>query len=185
MCSQAVVDYTSTEFPFVDVSYLRPTNWNKDKTSEVVTINVPRKSMRAIVVLFKHADTVDSEEYVYPNITKVDVTIDGRPNAVYSNGITTDDLYREAKRVFHVENSNMTEKKFYDKKFALVVDLRSTDDNNAMNAGHNVTDTKSGVQLIITKKATSKDVIGEIYALSDAAVTITEGSFRRLKLTNK
>ncbi len=185
MYSQAEADYTRTEFSFVDVSYLKPTNWLKDQTSVVETVNVPRKSMRAIVVLFKHSDTEDSEEYVYPNITKVDVTIDGRPNAVYSNGISTDDLYREAKRVFHVEDSNMTEKKFYDKKFALVVDLRCTDDNDAMNAGHNVTDTKSGVQLIITKEATSKNVKGEIYALSDAAVTISEGSFGGLKLTNK
>ena len=185
MYSQAAADYTNTEFPFMDISYLKPTNWLKDQTSIVETINVPRKSMRAIVILFKHVDTEDSEEYVYPNITKVDVTIDGRPNAVYSNGISTDDLYREAKRVFHVEDSNMTEKRFYDKKFALVVDLRCTDDNDAMNAGHNVTDTKSGVQLIITKEATTKNVKGEIYALSDAAVTITEGSFSRLKLTNK
>ncbi len=185
MYSQAANEYVDTDFPFVDVSYLKPTNWLKDQTSVVETINVPRKSMRAIVILFKHADTEDSEEYVYPNITKVDVTIDGRPNAVYSNGISTDDLYREAKRVFHVKDSNMTEKRFYDKKFALVVDLRCTDDNDAMNAGHNVTDTKSGVQLIITKEATTKNVRGEIYALSDAAVTITEGSLSRLKLTNK
>ena len=185
MYSQAAADYTKTEFPFMDVSYLKPTNWLKDQTSIVETINVPRRSMRAIVILFKLADTEDSEEYIYPNITKVDVTIDGRPNAVYSNGISADDLYREAKRIFHVEDSNMTEKRFYDKKFALVVDLRCTDDNDAMNAGHNVTDTKSGVQLIITKEATTKNVKGEIYALSDAAVTITEGSFSRLKLTNK
>ena len=185
MYSQAVADYTRTEFPFMDVSYLKPTNWLKDQTSVVETINVPRRSMRAIVILFKHADMEGSEEYIYPNITKVDVTIEGRPNAVYSNGISTDDLYREARRVFHVEDSNMTEKRFYDKKFALVVDLRCTDDNDAMNAGHNVTDTKSGVHLIITKEATTKNVKGEIYALSDAAVTITEGSFSRLKLTNK
>ncbi len=114
--------------------------------------------MRAIVMLFKHADTVDSEEYIYPNITKVDVTIDGRPNAVYSNGIGTDDLYREARRIFHVKDTNMTEKKFYDNKFALVIDLRCTYDNDAMAAGYNVTDTKSGVQLIITKEVTTKDV---------------------------
>ncbi len=68
--------------------------------------------MRAIVMLFKHADTENSEEYVYPNITKVDVTIDGRPNAVYSNGIEIDDLYREARRIFHMKDTNMTEKKF-------------------------------------------------------------------------
>ena len=41
----------------------------------------------------------------------------------------------------------MTEKKFYDNKFALVIDLRCADDNDAMGAGYNVTDTKSGIQV--------------------------------------
>ncbi len=167
----------------MDISYLKPTNWGKDQTSVVESVNVPRRSMRAIM-LFKHADTENSEEYVYPNITKVDVTIDGKPNAVYSNGMGIDDLYREARRIFHMKDTNMTEKKFYDNKFALVIDLRCTDDN-VVNAGHNVTDTKSGVQLIITKEVTVKDIKGEIFALSDAAVTITGGSFNTLELTHK
>ena len=185
MYSQAENDYTDTDLPFMDISYLKPTNWGKDQTSIVESVNVPRKSMRAIVLLFKHADTVDSEEYIYPNITKVDVTIDRKPNAVYSNGLVTDDLYREAKRVFHVNDTNMTEKKFYDNKFALVIDLRCTDDNSAMGSGYNVTDTKSGVQLIITKEVTTKDIKCEIYALSDAAVSVIEGSYSNLELTNK
>ncbi len=74
--SQAAAEYADTDFSFVDISYLKPTNWGKDQTSVVESVNVPRRSMRAIVMLFKHADTVDSEEYIYPNITKVDVTID-------------------------------------------------------------------------------------------------------------
>ena len=94
MYSQAAGEYADTDFPFVDISYLKPTNWGKDETSVVESVNVPRRSMRAIVMLFKNADTMDSEEYIYPNITKVDVTIDGKPNAVYSNGIGIDDLYR-------------------------------------------------------------------------------------------
>ncbi len=178
-------EYANTDFSFMDISYLKPTNWGKDQTSVVESVNVPRRSMRAIVMLFKHADTEKSEEYVYPNITKVDVTIDGKPNAVYSNGIRTDDLYREARRIFHMKDTNMTENKFYDNKFALVTDLRCTDDNNAVNAGHNVTDTKWSAQLIITKEVTAKDIKGEIFALSDAAVTITGGSFNILELTNK
>ena len=180
MYTQAAKEYADTDFPFVDISYLKPTNWSKDQTSVVETINAPRRSMRAIVILFKHADTENSEEYVYPNIT-----IDGRPNVVYSNGIGIDDLYREARRIFHVKDTNMTEKKFYDNKFALVIDLRCVDDNNAVNTGHNVTDTKSGVQLIITKEVTAKNVKGEIYVLSDAAVTIIKGSYSKLELTNK
>ena len=179
MYTQAAAEYADTDFPFVDISYLKPTNWGKDQTSVVETINVPRRSMRAIVILFKHADMENSEEYVYPNITKVDITIDGRPNAVYSNGIGIDDLYREARRIFHMKDTNMMEKKFYDNKFA----LGCTDDNDAVGSGHNVTHTKSGVQLIITKEA--KDVKGEIFALSDAAVSIIGGSYGNLALTNK
>ena len=86
MYSQAAAEYADTDFPFVDISYLKPTNWGKDvdisylkatnwgkdQTSVVESVNVPRRSMRrsmrAIVMLFKHADTVDSEEYIYPNI---------------------------------------------------------------------------------------------------------------------
>ncbi len=183
--SQAATEYSDTDFPFEDINYIRPTNWGKDQTAVVEAINIPRKSMRAIVILFKHVDTVDSEEYIFPNIKRVDVTIDGRPNAVYTNGIGIDDLYREARRIFHVKDTNMTETKFYDNKFALVVDLRCVDDNDAMGAGYNVSDTKAGVQLIITKEATTKDVKGEIYVLSDAAISIVGGSFSRLELTNK
>ena len=185
MYTQAEKEYEDTDFSFVDINYLKPTNWSKDQTSVVETINVLRRSMRAIIILFEHADTENSEEYVYPNITKVNVTIDGRPNAVYSNGIGIDDLYREVRRIFHVKDTNMTEKRFYDNKFALVIDLRCTDDNDAVGSGHNVSDTKSGVQLIITKEATAKDVKGEIFALSDAAVTIIGGSYSNLELTNK
>ena len=185
MYSQASAEYADTDFPFVDISYLKSINWGKDQTSVVEFVNVPRRSMRAIVMLFKHADMVDSEKYIYPNITKVDVTINGRPNAVYSNRIGIDDLYREARRIFHVKDTNMTEKKFYNNKFALVIDLRCADDNDGMGAGYNVTDTKSGVQLIIIKEAMTKDVKGEIYALSDAAVSIIGGSYNNLELTNK
>ncbi len=115
----------------------------------------------------------------------MNVTINGRPNAVYSNGIGIDDLYREVRRIFHVKDTNMTEKRFYDNKFALVIDLRCMDDNDTVGSGHDVSDTKSGVQLIITKEATAKDVKGEIFALSDAAVTIIGGSYSNLELTNK
>ncbi len=126
--SQAVTEYVDTDFPFEDFNYVRPTNWGKDQMDVIEAISMRcsmRRSMRAIIVLFKYKDTVNSEEYIFPNIKRVDVTIDGRPNAVYSNRIKTNDLYREARRIFHVEGTNMTEKKFYNNRFALVIDLRS------------------------------------------------------------
>jgi malic enzyme len=42
--------------------------------------------MKAIVMLFTNKTKTDSEEYIYPNIEKVRVTIEGVPNAVYSQG---------------------------------------------------------------------------------------------------
>ena len=178
-------EYSDTDFPFEDISYIRPTNWEKNQTKVVEAINIPRRSMTAIVMLFKYDDTMDSEEYIFPNIIRVDATIDGKPHAVYSKGIGIDDLYREARRIFHVKDTNMTEKKLYDNQFALVVDLRCVDDNDAMGEGYNVNNTKAGVQLIITKEATTKDVKGEIYVVSDAAISIVGGSYSRLELTNK
>ena len=73
--------------------------------------------------------------------------------------------------MFHVKDSDMTEERFYDNKFALVIDLRNNSDNSPMGSGCKVVDTKTGVQLAITKEVTTKDVKCEIFVLSDAAVS--------------
>ena len=46
--------------------------------------------MKAIVLPWAHADRTDSEEFAYPNVEVVDVSIDGVPNipnTVYTQGI--------------------------------------------------------------------------------------------------
>ena len=72
--------------------------------------------------------------------------------------------------MFNVKDSDMTEERFYN-KFALVIDLKNNGDNSAMGSGCKVVDTKTGVQLAITKEATTKDVRCEIFVLSDATVS--------------
>ena len=42
----------------------------------------------------------ESEQYVYPSISEVKITIEGVPNSVYSQGIQTSRIYDEAKRFF-------------------------------------------------------------------------------------
>ena len=49
-----------------------------------------------------------------------------------------------------------------------------------MGSGCKVIDTKTGVQLAITKGTTTKDVKCEIFVLSDAAVNTVGRSFGRL-----
>ena len=180
--SQALTEYADTDFPFEHITHPQLSDWRKDQTDINKVIDLPRKSMRAIVMLFKHADTVDREEYIFPKIKKVAISINGDPNAVYSKGMKTNHLYREARRVFNVKDTDMTEERFYDNKFALVIDLRNNGDNSAMGSGCKVVDTKTGVQLAITKEVTTKDVKCEIFVLSDAAVSTVERSFGRLNL---
>ncbi|CAB3997486.1 Hypothetical predicted protein, partial [Paramuricea clavata] len=72
------------ELSFEHVTLMKKTEWSKDSTIINETINVPRRCMKAIVMLFTNKTKTDSEEYVYPNIEKVKVTVEGVPNAVYS-----------------------------------------------------------------------------------------------------
>jgi hypothetical protein len=57
--------------------------------------------------------------------------------------------------------------KFYKDGFALVIDLRSTQDDTT-GGGKKIMNTQSGVLLEITKKATTADVQCNIFVVSDA-----------------
>jgi hypothetical protein len=100
---------------FEHVILMKKTEWSRDSTIINETINVPRRSMKAIVMLF--TNKTKSEEYVYPNIEKVRVTVEGVPNAVYSQGIPKTRLYEEARRLFGTsEISHQTLTNFFNDK---------------------------------------------------------------------
>ena len=64
-----------------------------------IDINIPR-SMKAVVLLFTKKDAGDSEEFVFPNLTRVKVAVEENPNDIYSQGLAKRDMYREAVRFF-------------------------------------------------------------------------------------
>ena len=122
---------------FEHITLMKTTIWLADSTLINENINVPRKSMRGIVILFTKAATTDSEEFVYSNITQVKLTIEGVPNVVYSQGIPKLPFYDEAKRFFGTQDLKdqfMTIEKFYKDKFTFVIDLKSHEDQD--NVGH-------------------------------------------------
>ncbi|CAB4005762.1 Hypothetical predicted protein [Paramuricea clavata] len=101
------------ELSFEHVTLMKKSEWKKYSTIVNETINVPRRSMKAIVMLFTNKTTTNSEEYIFPNIEKVKVTIEGVPNVIYSQGITKTRLYEEARRLFGTdENSDQTLRNF-------------------------------------------------------------------------
>jgi hypothetical protein len=166
--------YTSgRSLSYKHVTLTRVSNWDKDLTIVNENINIPRKSMSAIVLLFTNRVRTDSEEYLYPNIDKVRITIEGVPNSVFSQGIPNSRFFEEAKRFFcpmsekSMANENMSISKFYKDGFALVIDLRSTQDDTT-GGGKNIVNTQNGVLLGITKRATTADVMCNLFVVADA-----------------
>ena len=79
---------------------LKTLSWAKSSTREVIDVNIPRKSMKAIVLLFTKADAGDSEDFPFAGLTRVNVTVEGNPNDLYSEGLAKRDMYDEAQRFF-------------------------------------------------------------------------------------
>ena len=121
---------------------LKTLPWSKDNTREVIDVNIPRKSMKALVFLFTKKNAGDSEEFVFTNLTRVNVTAEGNPNDIYSEGLAKRDMYREAVRLFgsstcekYLGSKCVSGSNSYTDKFACVVDFRTVDDENVSGSG--------------------------------------------------
>jgi len=144
-----------------------------------IKVNAQRRSLKAILLLFTEpyiAGTRDSEKYVFPDLKKVKVTINGTPNMLYNEGIVTTD-WREARRFF-VREKNKTEhmnlKLFLaGDKFRLLVDLRSMADRSMHGSGTCLVNTTDGVQLELERKASGSGNINcQVFVISDAQFEI-------------
>ena len=96
-----------------------------------IKVSPPRRSVKGILLLFVEpyaAGTRDSEKYIFPDLKKISVTINGSPNMLYNNGIVARDIWSEVSRFFMKEEhkpQHMTMQKFYaENKFGLLIDLR-------------------------------------------------------------
>ena len=130
-------------------------------------------------MLFKKKTVTDSEEYVFPSIKSVKVTIEGIPNSVYSQGLNMSRLFIEARKVLlNNDTDTLSITDFFNNKFALAVDLRTFNDNNFSGNGRKILNTQSGILLDITKEVTTTDLICYIYAVSDGFVNIVNKSLQ-------
>ena len=144
-----------------------------------IKVNAPRRSMKAILLLFMEpysAGSRDSEKYVFPDLTKVLVTIKGSPNMIYNDVIVSTDFWAEASRFF-VKEKNKTEhmnlKMFLTGDwFGLLIDLRAMADRNMHSSGARLVDTSSGVQLALERKASSGDMNCQVFVISDYQLNI-------------
>ena len=90
------------------------------------SINVPRRSMKVILLLFFEpytAGTRNSKKKTFnPAITEVKVDVNGVPNKIFSQDMKTRDMFDELFRRFGKENSSMNATEFFaGDKFALFI----------------------------------------------------------------
>ena len=158
---------------------LKTLPWGKDNTREVIDVNIPRKSMKAVVLLFTKKGAGDSEEFVFPNLTKVNVTVEGNPNDIYSAGLAKRDMCREAVKFFgsstcekYLGSKCVSRRKFYTDKFACVIDFRTVDDENVSGSGRKLVGTQAGILMEIEKETTTTDLSCHVFAIANGIIDI-------------
>ena len=145
-----------------------------------VNINVPRSSLKGILMLFREdltPATHDSELFYNPMIKEIKITVEGLPNLVYSQDYKAQQQYSEICRYFKKSNPYVTLANFYaDNKFGLFIDFRSNADDQLHGSGLKIVNSKDGIQLQITKSNTgaSGNIMAFTYLISDSQFNIID-----------
>lgn len=103
----------------------------------------------------------------------------GKSNAVYDGGLRASEMYNEAKRFFGTNNTDndVSERDYYTKKFAMVIDFRTVDDETVVGSGRRLTG-KSGVLIEMEKKSTATDLSCHVFVIADGLVNIVENKLQ-------
>ena len=169
---------------------------NKSDTLWNINLNIPARSMKGILLLFEDPDRTDTSEYYNPKITKVEMTIEGVPNQLYSQGMKAYQQWDEINRFFALNSkrdkitsvilkdllfTNTTLGKYLTNNFALWLDLRSTDDNSLHGTGRRIENASEGITIQITKEAEGDEPLNVyIYTIQDAQINFEDGRFKEV-----
>ena len=154
-----------------------------------VKVNALRRSLKGILLLFMEsyaAGARDSEKYIFPDIKKISVTINGSPNMIYNNGIESRDIWSEVSRFFMKEKEKpqfMTLQKFYtENKFGLLIDLRSMASQEMHGSGTRLVNTTDGVQLEIERDAKGSGTVNcHVFVIADSQFNIMHRQMQSLQ----
>ena len=166
---------------------------NTSDPSWNINLNVPAKSMKGILMIFVDPNRHRSETFYNPKIEKVEITIEGVPNQLYSHGLRPYQQWDEICKYFtfspkrdsvvgQVEKdlllTNVNIGRFFTDKFALWLDLRSTDDNSLHGTGRRIDNASEGITLHISKKIEDPKILNlYLYTIQDAQLNFEDGRF--------
>ena len=147
--------------------------------------------MKGIQVLFEEEKsyTRDTSKFYNPKIQKVSVTMEGKPNQLYSQKMKSFEQYDEARKYFaegRLANDVQAQLQLYDvslgeylvNKFALWLDFRTIDENELHGTGTRIENASESITLQIEKKTeTAGAVNAYIHLIMDAQVNIQSGAY--------
>ena len=177
---------------------LRYTTQRKCKSDKMWNfgINVPARSMKGILMLFKEPESPfsrNTEVFYNPKIEKVSVTIEGVPNKLFSQGMLPYQHWDEIKKYFSSSPgikilepiaskvikdlclADVSFGEYLTKKYALWLDLRTTDDEELHGSGLSLEKLSQGICLDIEKKVESEGPIDVyMYIIYDAQINFQD-----------
>ena len=110
----------------------------------------------------------------FENLLKVAVSIEGKANSFYSQGLTKSRIYEEARRFFGNNTNacvdNLDKLSFLKNKYALVVDLRTVNQQYVIHTGRKIIGTQAGGMLNIEKSSMSADLTCHIFVIADGTI---------------
>ena len=129
----------TTSIPYTKVTSIHyQTLSKKDTTWKIDVNNLSVRSLQALLLVFldksdKFANK--NEEFYNSSINKISVTINVMPHQLFPARLQAREIYRELKKRFNKENSDVTWEDFLTTKFALWIDTRSSTDNTLHGSG--------------------------------------------------
>ena len=159
---------------------------NKSDTMWNWSFNMPCKSLKGILVLFEEENsyTRDTSKFYNPKLQKVSVTIEGKPDQLYSQGMRSFEQHDKAHKYFaegRLANEVQAQLQLYDvslgeylvNKYALWLDFRTIDENELHRTSRRIENTSEGITLQIEKKAEAAGAFNAyIYLIMDTQLNI-------------
>ena len=169
---------------------------NNSDASFPVDINSPSKSLKGVLLIFTKERSAtkfnrDTEDFFYPKITKVEVTVEGVPNKLYAQNMEYRHQYDEIVKHFgegwikeagaiqkdqQLHNVNIAS--YYTDKYALWSDFRTIDDNTLHGSGRRLENTSEGILLQLTKESGSAGKLScYLYIFQDVQINVSDTQF--------
>ena len=167
---------------------------DKSDTLWNINLNVPARSMKGVLMLFEDPAAAckrDTEAFYNPQITKVDVTIEGVPNQLYSQGLRAYNQWDEARKLYaggpkrspvtgevakDLALADVSLGEYFTSKYCLWLDLRSSDDDRLHGTGRRVENASEGITIQIDNKAETAGALNiYLYVILDAQLNLEDG----------